>query len=491
MPTFTLNVPIVTDTPTITVEGLQPGQHQFQLVVEDDAGNRSVPATAVITVGTPIPGITALVPSFGKWGDSVTIQGMHFDPDPLKNNVAFNTVNAPVLSSTGTEIAVSVPRPATTGPVTVQTSFGTGVSPTPFVIPVSFTVGVGLQPSDLAYDAVRGEVWVVNSGSVEGNRGAVSIVSLAQRKLLSTILVGVSPREIALSPPGAAQRRALVTNSGDSTTSVINMETQQVLATLKVGANPLGVDISPDGRWGYVVSAGAIGEPVGTVSVIDLAEIRVLAAIKVGQAPTRVVFGRDGREAFVINTGDGTVSVVDVGAHRVSNVVRVGPNSASSPQEVAVSLETYPVWVANMGSRSASLIARDHSMVDVEIGIAPGGVAVSPKGDRAVFAGPHDKAMVVVVLREGQPFTKLLQMSGLGGNVKAVAITPDGRGVIVVHPDLNAVSVFDISTMRLQAPVNVPTLPIRGLVTSDNKFACIICQKGNALAVIEMGSVLP
>jgi hypothetical protein len=55
MPVFTPNQAIETEVPTITVDidpqnPLGVGQHLFQLVVTDDAGNRSSPATVAILV---------------------------------------------------------------------------------------------------------------------------------------------------------------------------------------------------------------------------------------------------------------------------------------------------------------------------------------------------------------------------------------------------------------------------------------------------------
>jgi serine/threonine-protein kinase len=50
VPVFKANVPITTDTPNIEVDKLPPGRHRFQLVVEDDSGNRSQPDTVVVLV---------------------------------------------------------------------------------------------------------------------------------------------------------------------------------------------------------------------------------------------------------------------------------------------------------------------------------------------------------------------------------------------------------------------------------------------------------
>ena len=51
MATFTVGRPITTREPTIAVDaGLAVGAHRFQLEVMDDAGNRSRPEVAVVTV---------------------------------------------------------------------------------------------------------------------------------------------------------------------------------------------------------------------------------------------------------------------------------------------------------------------------------------------------------------------------------------------------------------------------------------------------------
>lgn len=491
MAKFIANVPIITDTPTIEVEGLQPGQRQFQLEAEDESGNRSQPATVIITVERLNPEISGLIPSFGEWEDRIIIRGVNFDPEPQKNIVAFNGIEAIVLNTTDTELIVLAPKLATTGLVTVKNRFGDAASPIPFIIPRSFVVNVGLgwQPVDMSYDAIKGEVWVASLDASK-KKGIVSVVGLEQRKLLFTIKLKGLPGEIALSP--AAERRlALVTNPGGRTISVINMDERRLLKILTIDANPLGVDISPDGRWGYVVSPGDTSESKGIVSVIDLSEIKVAGAIRVGLAPTRVIFGRSGLEAFVNNTGDGAISVINVDSHKVSDILKVGQSVAASPQEVAISRNTYPVWTANGGNGTASIIATDHSVTNIKINITPGSVAVFSRGNQAFFVGPKDRAIIMVDMRDGQPITKVMKMSGIGVNVKGVATTPDDIGVIVVHPDLNAVSIFDARVMRLQALVKAPALPIRCLVTEDNKFVLSICQKGNALSVIETGSVLP
>jgi hypothetical protein len=55
MPRFDINVPVETDQPNVMVEvdqanPLRTGRHRFELVVTDDSGNASEPATVVVIV---------------------------------------------------------------------------------------------------------------------------------------------------------------------------------------------------------------------------------------------------------------------------------------------------------------------------------------------------------------------------------------------------------------------------------------------------------
>ena len=224
MTVFTPNQPVATATPTVDVTGVAPGAHRFQLVVEDESGNQSLPAVTTVTVAQPVPQISGLSPEFGAWGDQVLIAGANFDPQPLKNRVDFNGVAASVVAASPTQLTVSVPQPATSGPVTVTTGQGTAQSPLPFIIPVSFAIKTGMtQPVDLAHDPATAEVWVVCAGAT-GAAPGVAVLGLKQRDVLATLTAGRTPREIALSPAlvPSAKRLALVTDTAGNTLLVIS-----------------------------------------------------------------------------------------------------------------------------------------------------------------------------------------------------------------------------------------------------------------------------
>ncbi len=494
MPAFIVNVPIVTSTPTIAVEGLPVGTHRFQLVVEDESGNRSQPSFGTVTVLNPAPLIRAISPEFGPWGELVVITGFNFTPDPPKNRVSFNGVAAQVVSATSTQLTVRVPQPATTGLVKVATGAGEWVHPRSFVIPRVFTIEVGnadiaSQPIDLALDTPKGNLWVLNKGPViNSKRGVVAVINLEQKKLLNFIFVGDSP--IAIATAAAGERRVCVVLNSGGVVSAIDLDSMKV-ANIQVAGNPVALDISPDGKWVYVLLPVALpglgASPI--LFVIDMTAFKVVGTIPVGRAPTRVVFSRDSQFAVVNNTGDGTISLIDVKTRKVS-AVKVGGSDTSNPQEVVFSQKNFPMWTANSGSRNASVIGKDMLAANIDLDLNPMAVAVNSDGTRAFLMGPKETLMAMVVTAEGQPIQKIIsKMSGVAGNVEAIATTPDDRGVIAIHANTNTMSVLETKTLGLRAVISLNGAPLRCLITNDGKFAVVVCPK--ILSILDMESVLP
>ena len=61
---------------------------------------------------------------------------------------------------------------------------------------------------------------------------SVTVIETATNRVLSTVAVGMSPIDVAITPNGAF---AYVANSGSNDLSVIEVATNRVIATVKVG----------------------------------------------------------------------------------------------------------------------------------------------------------------------------------------------------------------------------------------------------------------
>jgi YVTN family beta-propeller protein len=79
----------------------------------------------------------------------------------------------------------------------------------------------------------------------------------------------------------SAQPFAYITNEGSNSVSVIDTATNMEVKTILVGMEPTGVAVSPYGNFVYVTNSGS-----GSVSVIDTAtNTEVLPRITVGTMP--------------------------------------------------------------------------------------------------------------------------------------------------------------------------------------------------------------
>src|SRR5205809_262398 len=141
------------------------------------------------------------------------------------------------------------------------------------------------------------------------NDGTVSVIDTAINRVTATVMVGVGPTGVAVTPDGA---RVYVANEGDGTVSVIDTATNDV-TTVTVGLFPFGVAVTPDGAHVYVANQGG-----GDVSVIATASNTVTATVAVGASPTGVAVAPDGARVYVAKEVDGTVSVIDTDRNTVT-----------------------------------------------------------------------------------------------------------------------------------------------------------------------------
>jgi YVTN family beta-propeller protein len=124
------------------------------------------------------------------------------------------------------------------------------------------TLQVGTQPTGLAVNPKRNEVYVVNTGTASGN-GSVSVIDTDANRVVATIPVHKLPYFIEVD---AAGQRAYVANSGSNSVSVIDLDSRRELGVVGAGEQPGLARISPDMRSLVVTNRGS-----GSVSIFDLA----------------------------------------------------------------------------------------------------------------------------------------------------------------------------------------------------------------------------
>lgn len=167
--------------------------------------NGTVTSSSNFVVSGQAPIITGFSPIGGKAGDPVVISGINFT---TATNVTFNGVSASGTPTSDTQIAVTVPAGATTGPIRVINPAGTNTTGSNFIIgpfitgfsPTSAQVGSQVVVDGLNFLDVTNVAFTSSSGGFT-NASVVSIVAATQ--LRATVPVGATNGPIrVISPSG-------------------------------------------------------------------------------------------------------------------------------------------------------------------------------------------------------------------------------------------------------------------------------------------------
>jgi len=149
------------------------GENQIGVTVPTGATSGPVRVTNTFGTGvssndfivTRAPIVTGFEPNFAAPGDQVRIDGINFTGVPSPGGVKFNGLNSKSnVITADTQIFAYVPNNATTGPLTVTNSFGTGRSSEEFTVIGNLPVITDFSPGSGA----RGTPVVINGKNFIG-----------------------------------------------------------------------------------------------------------------------------------------------------------------------------------------------------------------------------------------------------------------------------------------------------------------------------------
>lgn len=189
---------------------------------------------------------------------------------------------------------------------------------------------------------------------------------------------------IALAPDGAL---LWVVNPDDDSVSVIDTATNQLIATVPVGDEPQSIAIDPRNRYAFV--ANAAGSSVTVLRILDETAVDFEAApdtrigpngqLITGAEPWSVVTSPDGLRAFVANSGQDTITVIDVqaaGGPLIIGHVNLGTSLCNEPE---LRRHFQPRGLAVTGDNTKLYVARFFSFTN-----RTGGLQSDDAGKEAV-----------------------------------------------------------------------------------------------------------
>ena len=206
-----------------------------------------------------------------------------------------------------------------------------------------------------------------------------------------------------------------------------------------------------------------------------------------------------GPYAYITNSGDKTVSVIDTQSNTVIATIPVG----GIPGGVAVSPDGNKIYVTSYNITSS--LANDNgkgivSVIDgatntvtatVSVGFYPTGVTVSPDGNKIYVTNSKDNDVSVVNTQTNAVIATI----PVGLDPRGVAVNPDGNKIYVINNNYNGsdpgyhgngtVSVIDAATNKVIATLTVGSLPKGIAVTRDGSKIFVTNFKDNSVSVID------
>ncbi len=315
--------------------GLSNGTHSF------NGGQRRIPLAFVqdtIRLTTTIPNANLTPPGYYQLvaidaagvpsrGTIIAIgQGVSAPPvttTPYNPPDLSASISAPIIAA-GSSASYAVAAVVGT---TYSWDFGDGAAATAFSASASAKhvyVQAGLYNVTLTANAADGST---------SRRNIVQAVSAP-----ATALRPNTSSAMALEARSGASARLWVANPDTDTVAVIDTATNQRAAEIVVGASPRSVAVAPDGRvW-------VVNKKAATISIVNAGTLAVAQTVTLPRAsqPHGLVFAPGGASAYVVLEGTGQLLKLDPSSGAQQAALGVGAN----PRHLSISADAATVLVA-------------------------------------------------------------------------------------------------------------------------------------------------
>ncbi len=308
---------------------------------------------------------------------------------------------------------------------------------------------VGRQPTGLAVNPVKDEVYAVNTGS-----NSVSVIDAQSNRVAFTIGVGKQPYFLSVAPDG---RRAYVANSASDSISVLDLNKRRQIATVPTGAGPGFARIAPDNRSlvvsnrtagsvsVYAVDSASPDHPLrlretvpGCPGATDIAILNdstkafiacsathqvmalwlgvpattwrgkqdaslqsdhLLTLLDVGKTPTHLTLKPDDGEIFSTNFGANSLSEISAWTNEVEGTYP----GFMQPSRAVISRDNSTLWITDFGAGSATLYSVDDGRIEASVRTGSHPDALAFSADEHLVLVADSGSADVAVIRTDSP----------------------------------------------------------------------------------------
>jgi YVTN family beta-propeller protein len=289
-----------------------------------------------------------------------------------------------------------------------------------------------------------------------GRSNTVSVLDLVYLRQDRTLQVGTQPTGLAVNP---RRNEVYVVNTGTpagtGSVSVIDTDANRVVATIPVHKLPYFIDVDAAGHRAYVANSGS-----NTVSVIDLDKRREVTVAGTGEQPGLARVSPDMRTLVVTNRGSGSVSVFSIAPYGPDNALAL-PGLPAKPN--ASTADPAPhlraAFAGCPGATDAVILPYDSSKAFIACSDGHQVMAISLAADPGSWAAKQNPSL----LRD-----HLLALMDVGDQPIQLAIKPDGGEIFVSNFGSGSFSEINTSTNEVGGTYPIGNKPTFGIVDAEN-----------------------
>lgn len=273
----------------------------------------------------------------------------------------------------------------------------------------------------------------------------LAIVDLGSMTVAGRVPSGGAPHEVVASDDG---KFAYISNYASErgmlkTLSVVDLNAQKALAAVDLGAlqAPHGLAFA-DGKVYFTAEANKV------IGRYDPASNRVDWVLGTGQNVTHmVVLSKDGKTIFTSNIGSDSICMIEPGSGRSGWSVTAIP-VGKGPEGFDLSPDGREVWAANSGDGTVSV-------VDVASKKVTGTIDLKTKRTNRLKFTPDGKLVLITddgggeVVFVDTATRKERKRLKVGKGPEGTLVQPDGAKAYVALSGENAVAVIDLKTLEV------------------------------------------
>jgi YVTN family beta-propeller protein len=283
---------------------------------------------------------------------------------------------------------------------------------------------------------------------------SLSVVDPVTLKTVAQIPTGEGPHEIVASDDG---KLAFVGNYGartpGNTLSVIDLVTQKELHRVDLGAlrRPHGLAFA-DGKVWFTAEQNKL------IARYDPAANQLDGLLGIGQNGTHMlVFSNDRTLLFTSNIGSNSITLLQRASDPSGWTLTTIP-VGKGPEGADISPDTHEFWAANSGDGTVSIIDVAAKKVAQTLELRTNHsnrLKFTPDGKLVLISDPGSNTLIIVEAAS----RKEIKRFSVGRQPEGIVITPDGASAYVALAGEKTVAVINLKTLEINARISVGNGP--------------------------------